>query len=184
MSKNYYNPLNVKPTYPNKYYVYMFLDENNSPFYIGKGIGRRINSHFYPYHLKVDSFKNRKIKKIGVENIKREILCYFDKEDDALNMENWLINLYGLKKEGGYLYQFIKNGDEYHHSYSEIAKNASLSKTTKEVELTVLKAYKMYYEQGESNHYISEVLGVKFGTLRAWMNGEKHKHLYKKVYNV
>lgn len=53
-------------------------------------------------------------------------------------------------------------------------------KTTAEVENVVVRAYKMYFEQGESNHYISEVLGIKFSTLRSWMNGSKHKHLYSK----
>jgi len=54
----------------NKYYVYMYLDLDNIPFYIGKGKEDRylVSQHFAknsPNRL----FKN-KIRKVGIDNIK------------------------------------------------------------------------------------------------------------------
>ncbi len=61
----------------NEYYVYVFLDPRKpgkweyngiifdfQPFYVGKGKGRRINSHFDKHHRKTESIKNRVIQKI------------------------------------------------------------------------------------------------------------------------
>lgn len=74
----------------NIFYVYVYLDENSIPYYIGKGKGTRIDDiHHYPINLPP---KNRRIK--IQENLN---------ERDALALENLLIKLYKRKVDGGIL---------------------------------------------------------------------------------
>lgn len=71
------------------FYVYQYLTEDGTPYYIGKGKGNRINSHHKyvtvpPVHL-------------------REKLVTELTESDALQQEMALIRKYGRKIDGGIL---------------------------------------------------------------------------------
>lgn len=51
----------------NKFYVYIYLDQNGTPFYVGKGINGRWRPHLR--HSRQNSFLYNKLRKIGVENV-------------------------------------------------------------------------------------------------------------------
>ncbi len=97
------------------YYVYQLrLSGSDTPFYIGKGKGRRIAYHFTPSGLKTRSMKNSIIKKAmndGVE-IHSEILFSGLTENEALIKEVELIGFYGRRDTGtGILANHTDGGD-------------------------------------------------------------------------
>jgi len=71
------------------YYVYLWLREDRTPYYVGKGKGYR----GYVKHL------------IGNPPPKERIIIVknFDDEEESYQYEMWLIELYGRKCEGGIL---------------------------------------------------------------------------------
>ena len=75
----------------NNFYVYMYSDVNNIPFYIGKGSGNRwrISNHIqkrYPNrHLK------NKIHKIGIMHVQVKLLHTNLSEEQALYLEEYYI---------------------------------------------------------------------------------------------
>lgn len=106
------------------FYVYSLMDENREIFYIGKGKGDRCFRHFYPSSLKSSNRKNNKIKNIissGGKVIVDVLVNGIEKEEDALSLEEHLINSYGVKREGGILYNELTRspcGGDYSKSGS------------------------------------------------------------------
>lgn len=98
----------------NNYYVYQLrLIHSETPFYIGKGKGKRCHCHFREWSLRHDSHKNRVIKKAmddGVE-ILVEILHHELTETEALNKEVELIAFYGRHNFGGCLTNATDGGE-------------------------------------------------------------------------
>ena len=96
----------------NIYYVYVLLDPRKTgkfyyeglnvsflyePFYVGKGKGNRINAHFRKSHLKKNTPKNNKIKKIfnnADEVIKLKL------HENLLNKESQILESSYIKKIG------------------------------------------------------------------------------------
>ena len=98
----------------NKYYVYAFLREDNSPYYIGKGHGNRA----YSTKRTVKKPKNEERIKILVENLT---------EADSFLLEMFLIKYFGRKgyDECGILYNQTKGGEGssgYKHSKESLEK--------------------------------------------------------------
>ncbi len=78
-----------------KFYVYMYMDQDNVPFYIGKGKGVR----WYPStHLNGHTYY--KIKSIGVDNIKIHFLHKDISEEEAFKWEAYWIKYLGRKDNG------------------------------------------------------------------------------------
>lgn len=71
------------------FYVYQYLTDNGTPYYIGKGKGNRINS--YHKHVTVPPLHLREMLFTGLT------------EYDALQQEMILIRKYGRKIDGGLL---------------------------------------------------------------------------------
>ena len=100
------------------YYVYVLIDpRNEQPFYVGKGKGKRVTSHYYnrasdktdnPHKFK----KIQKLKKLGY-GPKYEIVFESSDEQAVLNEEKKLIQKWGRHghDEGGILTN-IRSGDE------------------------------------------------------------------------
>lgn len=90
-----------------KFYVYLLIDpRNKQPFYVGKGHGNRYKEHFRNSSLIIEKSSNKeKIKRIlEIKNldllpdVKFEYFC--QNEEEAFDVENFLINNIGTVKEG------------------------------------------------------------------------------------
>jgi len=73
-----------------KFYVYQYIREDSSPFYIGKGSKNRINESHSPW-LDIPAPKYREVIKDGLT------------EQEAFELELRLIKHYGRKIDGGIL---------------------------------------------------------------------------------
>lgn len=74
----------------NEFYVYQYLREDRTPFYIGKGSKNRINESHSPW-IEMPPVEYRKIIKDNLS------------EKDAFDLELELIKQYGRKIDGGIL---------------------------------------------------------------------------------
>jgi len=174
------SPYRVDPNFDGKYYVYMLLRPNNSVFYIGKGLGLRINNHFTPQRINNGSIKSNIIKKYGVGNIKRQIISYHDSEEEAYNLEEYLISYYGVMAEGGVLSNVSKTRYDYPDKVKGyIAKNLP-SLPTKYTEQQILEVYHLYYKEGKTTRYISEKLSMCASYLTYILRGAKCKGLFER----
>jgi hypothetical protein len=96
------------------YYVYCLLDSTKrvryenpnldfcfiyEPFYVGKGKKRRFRAHFMPSSLRIDTFKNNKIKKIleSGSEVLSEVLVRDLTEDEAYTQEQLIITNIGRR---------------------------------------------------------------------------------------
>lgn len=86
------------------FYVYFYLRENRTPYYVGKGSGKRINSQH--------RYSNGKLLPLPPLN-RRFIVKHFDNENEAFLFEEWLISFYGRKEDGGILINQCKGGGGY-----------------------------------------------------------------------
>src|ERR1700676_1594336 len=81
------------------YYTYLWLREDGTPYYVGKGKGRR-------------SFDNTS------QNVRRPICTarvlvrYWESEEKALEIEKWYISLYGRKDNGTGILRNLTDGGE------------------------------------------------------------------------
>ena len=80
-----------------KYYCYAYLREDGSPYYIGKGTGKRLHSPSHNVNLPLP--ERRVIIKDNLTN------------DEALQLEKTLIKKYGRKENGGTLYNKTDGGE-------------------------------------------------------------------------
>ena len=81
------------------YYTYKWLREDGTPYYIGKGKGRRA----WTVH------KRKNVSHYPPEG-RVEIVMDSISEEEALTHEVWLIALYGRKSEGGLLINLTSGG--------------------------------------------------------------------------
>lgn len=178
------NPHSIKPLFKDKYYVYELRKPNNEVFYVGKGKNKRINQHFYKKELDVKCHKTSIIKKYG-NSIKRVIITYFDNENDAYDLEEWLIDFYGTKDVGGKLSNIVKNRDEVSYKCREKAKkyangeNARLGCSQE----TTLEIYKMYFTECMSKVYIANKLDLSYQIVRSRIAGDSRKELFDEYVN-
>jgi hypothetical protein len=94
------SPLFIHHKYSMKrFYVYAFLRENGTPYYIGKGTGKRI------YQNTGRKGTKRPVNGGTVVKIKEHLT-----EEEAFELERTLILFYGRKCDGGILHNFSEGG--------------------------------------------------------------------------
>ena len=81
-----------------KYYTYAYLRKDKTPYYVGKGTGRRC---FAPHRVSPPKDKSRIL-----------ILKYFDNEADAFKHERYMIAVLGRKDLGTGLLHNLTDGGE------------------------------------------------------------------------
>lgn len=91
--------LSLRPATTEKlgYYVYLLKDDKGKPFYVGKGVGNRINQHFKKM-MDSEASKSEKVKtivKLG-SKVKKIILRHGLLEDEAFAVENAMIDFIGI----------------------------------------------------------------------------------------
>lgn len=85
------------------YYVYkLYIDGEASPFYIGKGTGKRMYHHFMPYELSKPIHKSYKILKAmsSGENVLASVIKSGLTEEEAFDLEVQLIKSFGRLDNG------------------------------------------------------------------------------------
>ena len=87
-------------TNPNRFYVYAYLREDGTPYYIGKGCGDRIDHR----HGTPGQYWKPPVKPLRVK------LAWGMTEPEALRFEVQLISHYGLAKDGGVLTKNFNEG--------------------------------------------------------------------------
>ena len=103
----------MPPSPQTNYYVYMYLDPDNLPFYIGKGKGERykISVHLYQRGSANGLLKST-IRKIGVDNIGIRFLHKNLSEADAFTKEKyWIWYIGRLRYDDGQLCNLSIGGD-------------------------------------------------------------------------
>ena len=162
-----------------EFYVYALYDTNGFPFYIGKGKDRRLNRHFQKSNLKHQSYKNNLIKKILSEkgNVNREIICKNLTEKEAYELEEFMINSYGLRVDGGCLTNVLKSVNDFVQDASEVGRKKSLISNVKITEKVALELIKIKSENPEITfEKLGEMFNVSGARVCDFFN-KKHKSL-------
>ena len=84
----------------NTYYIYLYLDQDDIPFYVGKGKNDRYKVYNHLHKNSPNPFLKNKIRKVGAKNIKIHFLHKNITEEEALQQERYWIKYYGRRDLG------------------------------------------------------------------------------------
>ena len=170
----------VYPKYPEKYYVYILRKPTGGPFYVGKGIGSRVNDHFYPSNLEKNNHKNKTIKKYG-EGVVRDIVKYFEDEVSAYDYEEYLIGLYGIQREGGILTNTLKSVRDTNPDFLKVYSKKGRDKNTVRISNhTIFLVFKRLLFEGKPSCHVATEFNLSRGMVFLILQGKKNPQLYNK----
>lgn len=177
MSNTVCDVVNRRFDLPDHYYVYGLARPDGSWFYIGKGRRGRILKHFQPPQLKLSSHKNNVIRKYGKDAIIKEIFSYFQDEDSAYELEEFIISEIGIENLTN---QIISRNELGKEVKGWDGWNKALAERTKYSEDTVVTCYRLYFQDHLNTTEISRKTGVPTDYVKYLVNGTKRKSLYNK----
>lgn len=185
MSKFRYDPCWVTVDDHNKYYVYAYYDKNGYPFYIGKGKGFRVNNHMKPSSRCETNYKNNKITSLLKSQgyVRREIIAHTTTEEEAYDLEEFLISSYGLKNDGGMLTNVAKSRYDIPPSvYSKKSRKAAATKQVKYSEREALEMIDLHYYKLFNQKELGEIYNISASCVGALLCGDTkmYGHLNKK----
>lgn len=146
------------------YYVYLYLREDRTPYYVGKGIGRRC----YKKHIRGGgNFTPPKDRIV--------IVKYFDNEEESYLFEEWLISVYKRKSEGGILINLRDGG------VNGIIIPTDFEKRKKHIQERDRKYHRQYYKNNpnKQKQYRDKRGEERKKTAKEWY--EKNKEDYLKI---
>ena len=112
-----------------KYFVYMYMDQDNSPFYIGKGKGQRYQPTQHMRNNRTHTYC--KIKSIGVDNVKIHFLHKDITDKEACSWERYWIKYFGRLDNGTGQLTNHTDGGESNAGRPSPRKGVKLSAETK-----------------------------------------------------
>jgi hypothetical protein len=119
-----------------EYYTYAYLREDGSPYYIGKGIGKRI-------------FDKTNRSSCSVPKDKKRIIYLKKKltEEEAFKHEIYMIAILGRKDLGTGILRNLTDGGE---GFSSLQMKLFWEKRNKRKREKTLKKWKMEYDEGSA----------------------------------
>ena len=140
-----------------RFYVYAYLRADGTPYYIGKGTGRRAWRHN----------KGDRVPAPASEFV--QILLDSLTSAEALSAEVDLIALLGVKKDGGCLVNWTEGGDGLSNPSDEVRAKMSAWVRTDEMRAKLRKS-KTAHHAAEANSY-----GVSIDTYSGMSKRNRHK---------
>lgn len=80
------------------HYVYIIRNKLNHKFYIGKHTASNLDDGYMGSGIAI----KRAIKKYGLENFAKQIICFCDSQEEALQVEQFLVTPYLISREDCY----------------------------------------------------------------------------------
>jgi hypothetical protein len=143
----------------NIYYVYQYLRENGSPYYVGKGSGRR-------------AYVSQRIIPKPTDNTRIQIIAKNLTESEAFLLETKLITVYGRIDLGtGILRNKTDGGDGAHKVVNKIAWNKG-KKQSDEHNQKISESLKRYKRTENHNRKIKENHVKPCKGTHWWTNGK------------
>jgi len=148
------------------YYVYLWIREDRTPYYVGKGKEYRA----YVKHI----WGKRWISPPPKDRI--VIVKYFDNEEESYLFEEWLVSLYGRKIEGGILINLREGG-----SNGAII-STNLDERKKHIQQRDRKYHRQYYKNNPDKQkgYREKRKEQRKETYEKWYQKNKEDYLKKR----
>lgn len=144
------------------FYVYKLIDpRTNTPFYVGKGYGERINNYIQRYP-KVNEYTRTRIEEIALSGNVLQIQYVSESlsEQAATKLETQLINQYGrMIKDAGGILTNVRSSDHTRIFKNSVGSRYTTIQVTKNMNHRIKKYCK---ETGLVSSTITERLWDKF----------------------
>ena len=171
----------------NTYYVYIYFDPNDIPFYIGKGQGPRYEVQRHLGKSNPNRLLKNKIRKVGVSNVKIHFLHKDISEEESFYWESYWIKHYGRRDQGkGPLCNLTNGGDGisgYTHTDEAKQKISKMMKGYKHTDEAKQKIGEWSKNFVRTEDHCAKISAAQKGKLRPQTTGENHG-MYGKHHSV
>lgn len=147
------------------YYVYLYLREDRTPYYVGKGIGRRC------YNKHIRNGRNFTPPKDRITIVKE-----FENEEESYEYEKWIISLYRRKSDGGILINLQDGGVDGNIIPKDLAERK------KHIQEWNINYHRQYYKNNpnKQKEYREKRKEQRKETYEKWYEKNKEDYLKKR----